>query len=448
MGKPDAGLLDQKSRPARDSESLHTEQSARPWHLYTRARRATFLWVLFGVGVSNYVDKNVISVLLEQIKTEFQVSDSMLGLLSGISFALLYATLGIPVARWADRGDRTVIITLSLSIWSVMTIVCGFTSNFWQLVAARFGVGAGEAGAIPPAQSLIADYYSPSERGKAIGIFMMSGSAGYVLGLIVGGLIAEEYGWRVTFIVVGLAGFVLTPLTHLILKEPRRVPEFALRAASAESVISSVRALVAKPAYCNLLGGIVVYFLMCYGAFVFIVSFMIRVHGLSTAEAGVRFGAVSALGAIVGSIGGGHLADRLAARNIAWLARVSGLGLIAAIPLYELALWSPSVAMMTGFLFVASILQTAAVPAAFCAVHIVCGSRRRAFSMALVLFCANLLGLGLGPIVTGVLSDEFGSVYGSGEGLRYALMTVVIVLIPAGWLLLRAARHLERDAED
>lgn len=420
----------------------------RPWDLYSRGQRSRFLLVLFLVGTCNFVDRNVIGVLLEQIKAEFQVSDTMLGLLSGISFALFYATLGIPVARWADRGDRRRVIAVSVSVWSVMTVLCGLAGSFWQLVAARFGVGAGEAGAIPPAQSLIADYYAPTERARAIGIFMMSGSAGYALGLMLGGFIAQNYGWRSAFIFFGILGFALAPLAHFILEEPRHAAPFAARTAGHESGLAALRALLAKPAYRFLVGGIVVYFVMAYGAFVFIVSLMIRAHGLNVSQAGATFGAVSAVAAVIGSLGGGALADRLGARNISWLPRFAGWTMIAAIPLYELALSASTLYAMVPALLLAVTVHSAVVPPAFSAVHVVCGSKRRALAVAVVFFFANLIGLGLGPILSGALSDAFGAVYGSAEGLRYALMAMMTVLLPAGWLMLRAARNFESDAED
>jgi MFS family permease len=440
--------VDDKSHQTTYLEQSRVLQTVRPWDLYAGRTRTTFLLVLFLVGTSNFVDKNIIGVVLEEIKTEFQVSDTRLGLLSGISFALLYATLGIPVARWADRHNRKLVITLSLCVWSLTTILCGLANTFWQLAASRFGVGAGEAGAIPPAQSLLADYYPPAERARAIGIFMLSGAAGYALGLVLGGFIAQNFGWRATFIMFGLAGLTLAPLSHFILKEPRSTAEIAVRSESDESIMDSIRVLLAKPAYRYVLAAMVVYWLIAYGAVVFIVSLMIRVHGVNVAQAGALFGAVSAVGSVIGSLGGGALADRLAARDMAWLSRVAGWGLIAAIPFWELALWSTSIITMVPFLFLAMVLICASSPCGFAAIHVVCGSKRRALSVALALFFANLIGLGLGPIITGGLSDMLGSAYGSGNGLRYALMIVMSLLLPAGWLYLRSAKHLRADTEE
>lgn len=428
--------------------STGTDDAVQPWNIYGRAQKNMFLFVLFLVGTSNVVDRNIIGVLLEEIKTEFGASDTMLGLLSGLSFAAFYATLGIPIARWADRGNRKTIITMSLTVWSVMTVVSGMAGSFWQLAAARFGVGAGEAGAMPASQSLLADYYSPAERAKAIGIFMMSNSAGYAIGLIAGGYLALHFGWRVSYVIVGLLGVLLVPLTHFLLSEPRkRYPPPPKQLASG-STKTAILELLRKKSYRALLGGIVLYFLMSYGALVFTVSLMMRVHGIDVAQAGAIFGGASAAGAVVGGVGGGFLAARLAARDLTWLARIAGLGILATFPVWELALWSQSLGTMIGFIVAGMILIHAGLTPAFSAIHVVCGSQRRALSVALVYFFANLIGLGLGPVITGAISDALQPGHPPGEGLRLALMAMTVLLVPAGLLFLRAAGCLLQDAED
>lgn len=421
--------------------------ATKPWDLYPPRRRWTFLAVLFLVSTSNYVDRNIIGVLLEPIKREFGVSDTMLGLLTGFSFAIFYATLGIPVARWADRGDRKIILTVSLAAWSVMTAFCGMAQSFVQLALARIGVGAGEAGALPPAQSLIADYYPPAERGKALGTFMMSSMAGYVLGVVVGGQIAQAYGWRAAFLTVGLPGLLLAVVTYLVLDEPRRQPRFAVAQASMEPLRTSIKALMAKRSFVDITIAMVLYFLMAYGAFVFTVSYLIRTHGLSVGRASAIFGTVSTVTAVIGSLVGGALADRLARRHISWLARLPGWVLILALPAYELAFSVRSLALTVVFLGIGGSLLTGAIPSMFAALHAVCGSARRAMSVAVIFFFANLIGTGLGPIITGRLSDYFAASAGPAEGLRYAMMIVMVTFVPSGWFMLRASRNLARDQE-
>jgi len=424
------------------------DKSRHSWDLYTRRNRSVFLLILFAVGTSNYVDRNIIGVLLEGIKAEFHVSDTLLGLLTGMSFALFYVVFGIPVARWADRGNRRHVITISVLIWSFLTVLCGSAHTFWQLVAARFGVGAGEAGAIPPAQSLLADYYPPQDRARAIGVFMTSGAAGYAIGLVLGGFVAQNYGWRAAFEVVGCAGFALAPLTNFFLIEPRETSQPKRLTDNCESIYAAMHALFAKPAYRNVVMALVIYFLVAYGALVFIVSFMMRFHKLRVSQAGTIYGVVSTIGSLVGSVWGGALADRLARRDVAWLGRFAGVGLIVALPLYELTLSLSGILAMTVALLLATVLLTAVVPAMFSSLHLVCGSTRRALAVAIALFFANLIGLGFGPLIAGALSDRFGITYGPGDGLRYALMFVIPALLPAGLLMLRAAKYLRSDAED
>lgn len=436
------------STAASASAQSSAPRSGATWELYSDRQRTVFLLVLFLISTSNYVDRNIIGVLLEPIKAEFGVSDTMLGLLSGLSFAIFYATLGLPIASWADRGDRRLIITISIGVWSLMTALCGLAQNFWQLALVRVGVGAGEAGAIPPAQSLLAEYFATERRAKALGIFMMSGTAGAVIALAAGGWIAQNLGWRAAFIIVGLPGLVLAIAAGVVLKEPRRLPGLARAQERPESMLAAIRTLLAKPAYLNILAAMVLYFLVAYGALVFSISLMIRAHGLSVAQAGGLFGLVSAVSAIVGSIAGGAIADRLAARDIRWLARLPAWGLVAALPFYELAFMAPNAPAMAAAFLLGGVLLTGAVPPMFAALHIVCGSRRRAMAVAVAFFFANLLGLGLGPLIAGSLSDALARGFGATEGLRYSMMTVMLFFLPTSLFMLRAAKRMVKDAED
>ena len=192
-----------------------------PWDLYSGKQRWVFLTVLFLVSTSNVVDRQIVTVLLEPIKAEFGVSDTMLGLLSGLAFALFYVTLGIPIARLADSKNRKLIVGTAITVWSIMTALCGAAQSFFQLALARVGVGAGEAGAVPPSQSLLADYFPPERRSLALAVFFLSAAAGNVLGLIVGGQVADAYGWRWTFVIFGLPGLLLALIVWVVLDEPR-----------------------------------------------------------------------------------------------------------------------------------------------------------------------------------------------------------------------------------
>jgi MFS family permease len=417
-----------------------------PSELYSPVRQWSLLAVLFLVSTSNFVDRNIISVLLEPIKAEFGVSDTLLGLLTGISFAVFYATLGIPVARLADRGNRKIIITLSLTIWSVMTALCGLAQSFWQLALARVGVGAGEAGALPPAQSLIADYFGPTRCARALAIFMSSSMCGYLLGFVAGAHIATMYGWRAAFLIVGLPGLALAVLVHFVLHEPRTLPQFRPLPGSQESLGATFRALAAKRSFVYLVIAMVIYFLIAYGGIVFLPSYMVRVLKVTLAEVGTAYGAVTAAGSIVGTVLGGFVTDRLSKRNIAWLSWWPALGLVLCWPLYEGMLLAPTFAIALTFAGLAGIMLNAAVPAMFACLHAICGSARRAMAVAVVFFFANLLGLGLGPVLAGAMSDAFSAVYGP-VGIRYALLIVFVLLLPCAWLLVKSARHVATDVE-
>lgn len=422
--------------------------ASKPWELYTVRQRWIFLGVLFLAATSGAIDRLIVGVLIEPIKQEFQVSDSLLGLMSGFAFAIFYGTLGIPVARWADRGNRKLILTASLGIWSVMTVACGMAQTFLQLVVARIGVGAGEAGGIPPAQSLIADYFPPDQRAKALGVFMMSTITGYVIGIIVGGQITQAFGWRVAFIALGIPGVALAAICHFALREPRTRPQFAVQKSMVEPFSQTLRVLLAKRSYVGLLVAITLYFMVLYGAFVFQVAFLIRTYGLSVGQASSIFGGIAAVTGIIGSLGGGVLADRLGRKDIAWSARLPALVALLAWPAYELAFMSPSLVVTIAFLSIGGVLVSAGVPCMYASVHVVCGSARRATSVAIVLLFGNLFGIGLGPLLTGYFSDTLAPSMGSADGLRYALMIMSCIFLLSGVFALRAARYMARDKED
>lgn len=423
-----------------------TDPAAADSSLYSPARRWLFLAILFLVGTSSSVDRVVISVLLEPIKQEFQVSDTMLGMLSGLSFALLYSVLGLPIARLADRGDRKLLITAAITVWSGMTALCAAAGTFWQLLIARIGVGVGEAGATPPAQSLIVDYFPIASRARAIGIFATSGTAGYLLGLSLGSQLVTAFGWRMTLLAFGVPGLVIAAIVYFVLDEPRCRRGVAANAVAPEDFMTSIRKLASKPSFVRLLIGFTIYHFAAYGSLVFVPSYMTRVIGSPIADAGLYFGLTSALAVLIGSLAGGSLCDLLVRRDKRWIAWFPAAGYaLAAVPSTLMFLIDD----MTTFLFVSTlsgILLYASLPAAFAAVHAVCGSARRATAIALVLFFGNLLGFGLGPVITGALSDLFSAWMGP-TGLRYALLLVMLLTVPTSVLMFRAAKWVPQDIE-
>ncbi|MBB6427881.1 MFS transporter [Sphingopyxis sp. JAI128] len=416
------------------------DASQSPWLLYSGRQQLAFLLVLFLVGASYNIDRNILGVLLPQIKIEFALSDTELGLLSGIVFAFFYATLGLPLARMADRGNRVHILSYSLVAWSVMTALCGLAQSFWQLVAARIGVGAGEAGAFPAAQSLIADYFAPAKRAGAMAVFMTSSAIGYGGGLILGGYVAEHYGWRSAFLLVGVVGIILGPISLSVLKEPRK----AFRAkVVTEPFRAAAIGLFKVPAYRNILYAIVIYFFMSYGALVFIVSAMMRLFDVNVQVAGATFGTITMMSAIVGNISGGLIANRLARKNLANLPRTAACAMMATVPLFIFALSRSSMAEMEIPLALAMVALNMMSAPMFASLYLVCGPNRRATAVAIVLLFANLVGLGLGPFVTGLISDFLAPTMGAAEGLRTSLLMLFGVMIIGGIFMLRAANHIE-----
>jgi MFS family permease len=415
------------------------------WLLYSARQRAVFLAILLFVGASNNIDRNILGVLLPQIQIEFALSDTELGALSGIVFAFFYATLGIPLARWADRGDRRVVSSVSLMVWSAMTALCGLSQSFGQLALARVGVGVGEAGALPTAQSLIADYFPPEKRAGAMGVFILSAAIGYGGGLMLGGYVAQRYGWRNAFLIVGLVGVIMAPICLLLLKEPRKI--VAVKT-PAEPFTEVLKELIKSSAYRCILYAMVLYFFMGYGALVFIVSLMTRLFGVSIQIAGATFGTIAVIGAVFGNLVGGFLANRLAKRNLANLPRLAGWAMIVCVPVFEFALSRSTLSAMYIPLFLGVMLQNVMSPPMFSSLYLVCDSKRSATALAIVLLFANLIGLGLGPVLAGVISDYLAPTHGPAESLRWSIMILFVVMFAASGLMLRAARHIETADTD
>jgi MFS family permease len=422
--------------------------SVHPWSLYSPWQRWGFLAILFLVTISNYFDYFVLSVVLEPIKNEFHVSDTKLGLLSGACFALIYATAALPIARWADRGDRTTVIALALAGWSAMTAACGLAQSFWQLALARFGVGIAEPGAVPPSQSLVADYFPPERRATAITVLTNGASAvGWFVGIGLGGYIAARHGWRVAFLMAGVPGLALAAIVKLVLAEPRRQLGFPRTGAHAESFGQSMNYLRRKRSFVFTLVGVSVYCIFAYGITVFVPSFMIRSLHTTLEQVSMSWGSAIAAANIVGAVIGGRVADRLSRRDVRWYAWLPAIACTIGLPLYWLALLSERVWVFISVEVLAELVLSVGAPVAFVAVLAVCGSRRRSLASAAVYCSMVLIGGTLGPFLSGALSDAFHSTHGF-DSLRYSLLALCGFLIPAAAAFFAAARALPQDLED
>ena len=417
---------------------------------YTPAQRWWFLSILFLVASCNYMDRVIIAVLLEPIKNEFGASDTLMGLLSGASFAIMYAVMGIPFARWADRGNRKYIITLALVFWSLMTALCGAAQTFWQLALARVGVGVGEAGSLPASQSLLVDYFPPHQRAQALAVFTSAGTVGYLLAFIGGSALVAQYGWRWTLFAAAVPGLLVAFITMWGLKEPRSVLKSQFVASrsdqSAESVKAALLVLWHKRSFRYAAFALTFWAFFTYGAMLFVPSHLVRAMNVDLKEVGAAYGGASAVSALIGTLGGGWLTDRLARLDRRWVLRLPAWGMVAATPLYVAAFLVQNfwVFLLIGAL--AGCLVSAALPAFFTATHAVCGARRRAMAVAVLLFFMSLIGAGLGPVVTGVVSDLLLPHFGA-QALGYALALMSLSMLVVAGLAFLSSKHLEADAE-
>ncbi len=424
-----------------------SQLSRAPWLRYSSRQRWGFLAILFLVATANYFDFFVLAILLEPIKAEFHVSDTMLGILSGVCFALVYSAAALPTARWADLGNRRTVITCALVGWSVMTAACGFARTFWQLALARFGVGAFEPGALPAAQSLITDYFPPERRATALAILANGGSAtGWLLGIGAGGYLAATRGWRTAFLLAGLLSLMLAVLTHFVLAEPRKAYDSSEKRGPLESMLVTTSWLLRKRSFVWSLCGFSMYATFAYGVMVFVPSFLVRSFHASLEQVSIIWGCIIATANLGGAIIGGILADRLSRRDIRWYAWVPAIGCALGLPLYVLALCAKQLWTFIGIEFCAELMISIGVPVIYAAALAVSGSSRRAVASAAMISSTVLVGGNIGPLWVGVVSDAMSSTRGV-DSLRYSLLSVLIFLIPAIVAFYWAGRAMPQDLE-
>jgi predicted MFS family arabinose efflux permease len=411
------------------------------------ARSWLSLAVLFLVVTSSYFDYYVLSVVLEPIKREFQVSDTSLGLLGGLSFALLYSVTALPIARWSDRGNRRTVITFALIAWSVMTLASGWARTFWQLALARVGVGMVEPGAVPPSQSLVTEYFPPERRGTATSLLNSGSAAGYLVGIGIGGWVASAYGWRAAFIAAGGPGLILAVIVRFFLVEPRCERGFPAGQAAAESWTSSLRVLSRKRSFLFVLLGASVYTVFTFGTGIFLPSFLIRDLHASTAQISGEWAPCVAVASLAGCMIGGRIADALSRWDIRWYAWLPGAACVLGAPFYWAALATSSVASFIVFNSTAEFVLGLGIAVSFAPVHAVCGSLRRTQAIAIMQLSFILIGAGLGPVIAGGLSDFLNTAHGS-DSLRAALLSMILFLFPAAAAFFWAGRSLPRELEE
>lgn len=402
--------------------------------------------ILAVVYMFNFIDRQILGILLPQIRDEFGTSDAYLGFLSGTAFALFYVTLGVPIAQYADRCNRRNLIAVAVALWSAMTALSGMAANIWHLTAARIGVGIGEAGCSPPAHSMISDYFPPEKRSTAMGFYTLGISAGIMTAYLAGGWVAQNIGWREAFLVVGIPGLLLAAIVRFTLQEPQRgSSENRVIGESQPRLAEVFRFLMARRSFMNMAIAAGLSSFVGYSAISFLPSFMVRSFGMAEGEIGLWLGPILGISGGIGFFFGGYFADHLGRgshrRAFNFIAATVFLtaGLLAMMFLSE----SSKTALLL-FIVPAATMNVYLAPVLAQAQSLV-ALRMRATTSALVLLIINVIGLAFGPLLTGMLSDALEPKYAE-ESMRYSLLIVTSVILPwAVWHYYRAGKWIDGD---
>ncbi|GAB3369954.1 MFS transporter [Spongiibacter taiwanensis] len=412
------------------------------------------LGLLMTAYVFNFIDRQILAILQEPIKAELSLSDTQLGLLTGFAFAVFYVVMGLPIARWADRGNRRNIISLAVGVWSFFTAISGMVSSYVQLLLVRIGVGVGEAGCSPPSHSMLSDIFSRYERATAIGIYTVGVNIGILLGFLAGGWLNEFFGWRIAFLAVGIPGVLLAIIIRVFLHEPRRgrTDEPSATDAGASQAdadqpslmkvfatlwqLHTFRYMAVAAAFIAFAG---------YGLLNWLPSFFIRIHGLSTATVGTWFALILGVGGGLGTWLVGYFSDRLGRRDERWYLWLTAISIAVYLPLLiGIFLVSNATAGLLLYI-IPGVFLTTYLPPIIAVTHNLVPNRMRAMSSAVVYLILNLIGLGLGPVSIGFISDMLAPTMGN-DGLRYAMLTVIPTAAVLGIVfLMLAASTIRRE---
>ncbi len=394
----------------------------------------------------NFIDRQLLSILQESIKADLLLSDQQLGLLTGIAFAMFYVTAGIPIARWADRGNRRNIVALAIGVWSFMTAISGLVQNYVQLLLARMGVGVGEAGGSPPAHSIISDIFPPERRASALAFYSMGVNIGILFGFLAGGWLNEIFDWRTAFFVVGAPGLIIALIVRYTLREPIRGLSEQRQVETQTVPFSNVlNLLMSRPAFKHMAFGAALNAFAGYSTSSWTASFMIRSHGMSTGELGNWLAMIMGVGGAVGVFAGGVIAERLARKDVRWYMWLPALTGLICVPFMVAnymvagAYTALIVSIIPGILFNVYLGNTLAMT------HGLVGLRMRALASAILFFILNLIGLGLGPWAIGLLSDLLAPTLGQ-ESLRHAMLYLLPAMMT--WSVVHfylASRTLKED---
>ena len=419
--------------------------------LFSTNYRRYVLGVLVFVYVFNFIDRQILAILMQPIKEDLGLNDTQLGFLSGIAFAVFYATLGIPIARLADTRSRVNIVSISLAVWSIMTAVTGFAQNFWQMAAARIGVGIGEAGCSPPSHSLISDYFPPESRATALSIYALGIPIGILFGFLAGGWIEQFFGWRLAFFVVGIPGVFLAIVVKLSLREPPRGHSetgSGSKAFASDAPPPEIKRVVAylweRKSFRHLALAAAIHGFVGYGMTSWLPAFLNRSYGMSSGEIGTWLAMLVGVAGGLGTISGGYISDKFGSKDARWYMWVPAITLGLSVPFFISAFLVSDQLQTMLLLIIPLYFGTFYLGPTFAMVQGLVEVRMRALAAAVLLFVLNLIGLGLGPQIVGIVSDLLTPMFGI-EGLRYALMAVFLGNLWSAFHYYIASRHLRAD---
>ncbi|MDG1024425.1 MAG: MFS transporter [Gammaproteobacteria bacterium] len=409
--------------------------------------RYLVLGILTAAYVSNFVDRQVINVLAQYIIEDLQISDGQFGMLSGLAFALIYTTLGIPIARLADISNRRNIIAISITIWSVMTAVCGAAQNFAQLFMARFGVGVGEAGGSPPAHSIVSDIFPAHQRATALSIYSLGVYGGILVGTVGGAYLVRYFDWRTAFVVVAIPGIFLAALVRFVIKEPPRGMAESRKDVAPPGFLRVLSFLWERKSFRHLSFACALHAFVTYGVGNFMPLFLGRVHDMPIIDVGWYYGLIAGIGGLAGTFFGGWMSDRISNKtgDKTWYVWIPFISTVLAIPFALITFLVMPTGVTAAFSYLLPVFFGGWYLApCIASTHFLVGIRMRAMASAILLFMLNLIGLGLGPMLTGFVSDYLTPSLGT-DALRYAMSVTVMVNCWCALHYYLAARTIRAD---
>jgi MFS family permease len=404
------------------------------------------LVMLTMIYVFNFADRQILVILQESIKKEFQLSDTELGLLSGFIFAIFYVVLGIPIARYADRGNRRNVVASSLGLWSIMTAISGIAGNFIQLLLSRMGVGIGQAGESPSAHAMISDYFPKEKRTAALSVYSTGLYIGILVAFLLGGYLNQHFGWRKAFLVMGVPGIIFSLLFFVTVKEPKKGATDVRESTSGKtySLRTALKLLFSNKIILYLTIGTAQHLFCIYALLNWTPSFLSRLHGMKIMDIGVSLGLIFGIGGAIGTYVRRSLTDRLGKKDKRYYLRVPAYSVLISILFTTGALFFQNNYLTLFCLGVSAFLQSIYLGPFIAIAHSLVPASMRALSSAILLFMLNLFGLGFGPLVVGIISDLLSPSLGM-ESLRWALTIILLLSIGSAALFFAAAKKIGID---